>query len=100
MFAPGFVTGWLITRFGTLNVITAVVAMGALCVAINLTGETLWHFRLSMALVGVGWNFMFIGGTTMLTSIYTPAEKAKTAPAKADAAAPAAQANSSACPGS
>ena len=78
MFAPSFITGMLITRFGALNIITAGVLASGLCVAINLSGETLWHFRLSMALVGVGWNFMFIGGTALLTETYTPAEKAKT----------------------
>src|SRR3546814_4568419 len=41
-------------------------------------GDSIWHFRVALALVGVGWNFMFIGGTTLLLQTYTPAEKAKT----------------------
>ena len=77
MFAPGFFTGSLIRRFGVLNVILAGIALVALCVVIALNGITVTHFLLALALLGVGWNFMYTGGTTLLTESYAPAEKAR-----------------------
>ncbi len=78
MFAPGFVTGWLIKRYGDLNIITVGALISGLSIAVNLSGDTLMHLRIAMALVGVGWNFMYTAGTTLLLHTYTPAEKAKT----------------------
>ena len=78
MFAPSFVTGWLIKRYGDLNIITVGAVISALSIAVNLSGDSMAHLRIAMALVGVGWNFMFTGGTTLLLQTYTPAEKAKT----------------------
>ncbi len=78
MYAPGFVTGSLIDRFGVLNVVllgTVVMAGGAV---FALTGNTLMHFLVALALVGVGWNFMYTGATTLLTEVYSPSEKART----------------------
>lgn len=77
MFAPGFVTGWLIKKFGDLNIILAGAVISVVCLAVNLNGDSIVHLRVGMALVGVGWNFMFTAGTTLLLSTYTPAEKAK-----------------------
>jgi MFS family permease len=78
MYAPGFFTGSLIRRFGVLKVIAAgIVLMGA-CVAVALSGIALWQFWAALVLLGVGWNFMYIGGTTLLIDAYTPPEKAKT----------------------
>ncbi len=77
MFAPSFFTGWLIKRFGDLNIITLGAIISALSVATNLSGESITHLRIAMALVGLGWNFMFTAGTTLLLQTYTPAEKAK-----------------------
>ena len=77
MFAPGFFTGSLIRRFGVLNVILAGVALVALCAVIALHGVTIAHFLVALALLGVGWNFMYTGGTTLLTEAYAPAEKAR-----------------------
>ena len=77
MFAPSFLTGWLIKRYGDINIIAAGALASLACVFINLSGESIWHFRVALALVGVGWNFMFIGGTTLLIQTYAPAEKAK-----------------------
>jgi MFS family permease len=77
MFGPSFFTGSLIQRFGVLNVMMAgVVAMFA-CVAIALSGQLFLNFWLSLVLLGVGWNFMYVGGTALLTEAYRPAEKAK-----------------------
>jgi MFS family permease len=78
MFAPSFVTGHLIRRFGALNVILTGTFLYILCMTINLTGGGLMSFWISLLLLGIGWNFMFVGGTTLLTEAYTPAERAKT----------------------
>jgi MFS family permease len=48
------------------------------CIVIALAGVTLLHFWWALLLLGVGWNFLFVGGTTLLTEAYTPAEKART----------------------
>jgi MFS family permease len=78
MYAPGFFTGSLIRRFGALNVILAGVAFALACVAVALEGTTVAHFTIALVLVGIGWNFMYTGGTTLLTEAYRPAEKART----------------------
>ena len=78
MFVPSFFSGWLITRFGVLNVMLAGVALLFGSIAINLHGITLEHFFAALTLLGVGWNFLFTGGTTLVTATYTPAERAKT----------------------
>jgi MFS family permease len=77
MFGPSFFTGSLIHRFGVLNVMMAGVALMFGCVAIALSGQLVTHFWWSLVLLGVGWNFMYVGGTTLLTEAYRPAEKAK-----------------------
>jgi predicted MFS family arabinose efflux permease len=78
MFAPSFITGHLINRYGVTNVMLAGALMEVGCVAINISGVGFANFAVALTLVGVGWNFLFIGGTTLLTECYTPAEKAKT----------------------
>ncbi len=78
MYAPGFFAGSLIARFGTLKVILAGTVLAALCVWVSLAGNTVFHFVAALMLLGVGWNFMYTGGTTLLTEAYEPAEKAKT----------------------
>lgn len=77
MFAPSFFTGQIIGRFGVLNVMTIGAAIMAGCVAINLWGVAVWQFWAALVLLGLGWNFLFVGGTTLLTQAYRPAEKAK-----------------------
>ena len=77
MFAPSLVAGSLIKRFGVLNIILAGAVLNVACVAVALTGVDVAHFWLSLVLLGVGWNFMYIGGTTLLTETYRPEEKAK-----------------------
>ncbi len=77
MFAPSFLTGDLIKRFGELNVMLwgALLNMG--CVAVNLSGDTVTHFWLALFMLGIGWNFLFVAGTSLLTRAYRPEEKAK-----------------------
>ena len=78
MYAPGFFTGTLIKRFGTLKVIVAGTLLMGACIAVALSGNRIWQFWAALVLLGIGWNFMYTGGTTLLTEAYTPAEKAKT----------------------
>ena len=78
MFAPSFVTGHLIRRFGTMTVMAAGALLIALCAVANLDGIALVNFQVAAILLGVGWNFLFTGGTTLVTEVHTPAEKAKT----------------------
>ena len=77
MFAPSFFTGRLINRFGTLQVMMVGAILLCACVLINLAGVAMINFWIALALLGLGWNFLFIGATTLLTGTYTPAEKAK-----------------------
>lgn len=77
MFAPSFFTGHLISRFGTMRVIGAGAGLLMGCIALHLSGIELVHFTLGLIALGVGWNFMFIGATALLTHAYRPAEKAK-----------------------
>jgi MFS family permease len=77
MFGPSFFTGSIIKRFGTLPVMLAGVAAQAACVAIALSGQLVANFWWALVLLGVGWNFMYIGGTALLTEAYRPSEKAK-----------------------
>lgn len=77
MFVPSFFTGHLINRFGVLNVMLAGASMFVVTIALDLSGVDFLNFFAGMTLVGVGWNFLFIGGTTLLTQTHTPAERAK-----------------------
>jgi len=77
MFAPSFFTGGLIRRFGVVPILTAGLVLNLACVGINLSGQTLHQFWLALSLLGVGWNFLFVGGTTLLTETYRPEEGAK-----------------------
>ena len=77
MYAPGFFTGSLSLRFCVLNVILAGVVLVALCAGIALQGTTVTHFLVALVLLGIGWNFMYTGGTALLTEAHAPAEKAR-----------------------
>ncbi len=78
MYAPGFFTGSLIKRVGMLRVIVTGVGLMAAGSLVALNGITVAHFVAALVLVGIGWNFMYTGGTTLLTESYAPAEKART----------------------
>ena len=75
MFAPGFFTGHLIKRIGALPVMAVGVLLNLACIAIALSGVELQQFLVGLFLLGVGWNFLFTGSTTLSLSAYTPAEK-------------------------
>jgi MFS family permease len=78
MFGPSFFTGSLIKRFGVLQVMLAGAVLLYVCVGIALSGISIPHFWLALVLLGIGWNFLYIGGTTLITEACTPAERAKT----------------------
>lgn len=78
MYLPAFFTGHLIARFGVFEVMLVGAGLLVTCVVINLSGTDFLNFIAALTLVGVGWNFLFVGATTLLTDCCTPAEKAKT----------------------
>ncbi len=75
MFAPGFFTGHLIKKFGTLTIMGVGVALNVVCIVIALSGVDLHQFLAALFLLGVGWNFLFTGGTTLAMQTYRPEEK-------------------------
>lgn len=77
MFAPSFFTGALIKRFGVRTILFTGVLLSLACVGMALSGVAVMHFTIALILIGVGWNFMYLGGTTLLTDTHTPSEKAK-----------------------
>lgn len=78
MYLPSFFVGTLIARFGALPIMTAGIAFIGANVGIALSGASFWHFLSGLVFIGLGWNFLFIGGTTLLTEAYRPSERAKT----------------------
>jgi MFS family permease len=77
MFAPGFFTGHLIKRFGTLPVMAVGLVLNILCVVIALSGVEFAQFVVALFLLGLGWNFLFTGSTTLALTTYRPEEKDK-----------------------
>jgi len=77
MFAPSFVTGTIIRKTGELKVMLSGVLLGFACVFVNLTGSTMWHFWIALVLLGLSWNFLFVGATSLLTQTYLRAERFK-----------------------
>lgn len=76
MYAPSFFTGTLIRRVGVLPVLLAGAALMLGCIGLASGGVSLLHFWWALFLLGIGWNFLYIGGTTLLTETYRPAERA------------------------
>ena len=77
MYLPSFVTGHLIHRFGVLRIIALGGVLLATALVINIAGITFLHFAAGLLLLGFGWNFMFVGGSTLLTEAYKIEERAK-----------------------
>ena len=75
MFAPGFFTGNLIRRFGALPIMGVGVLLNLVCIGVALSGVEIQQFVLALFLLGVGWNFLFTGSTTLSMKAWTPAEK-------------------------
>lgn len=78
MFVPSFFTGNLINRFGTTAVMACGVVLMLAGVTAALSGLAEWNFRIALVLNGVGWNFLFVGATTLVTTCYRPNERGKT----------------------
>ena len=77
MFAPGFFTGHLIKRFGALAIMGVGVLLNLICIAVALSGVELHQFLIASVLLGIGWNFLFTGSTTLSLSTYAADEKDK-----------------------
>jgi predicted MFS family arabinose efflux permease len=77
MYLPSFITGSLIARFGVERITALGLAVIIVAAAIGIAGISLWHFWSALALLGVGWNFAFIGATTMVTACHRPNERNK-----------------------
>jgi MFS family permease len=77
MFVPSFFTGHLIKRFGALPIMGSGVLLMIVCVLIALSDVALMQFLLALLLLGIGWNFLYVGGSTLLTEAYLPEEKNK-----------------------
>jgi len=77
MFAPSFFTGGLIKRMGVVPVLFAGALLNVVAVAVALAGIAVANFWWSLVLLGVGWNFLYIGGTTLLLETYRPEERAR-----------------------
>jgi MFS family permease len=77
MFVPSFFTGRLIRQFGVLPVMTVGLLLNIGCVVFALMGNDVMHFFVALLALGVGWNFLFIGGTTLATEAWRPEEKTR-----------------------
>lgn len=77
MYAPGFFTGRLITRFGARRVVMAGLALTALSVAVGLLGVDVAHFWLTLILLGIGWNFGFVGASALVLACHEPEERTR-----------------------
>jgi MFS family permease len=75
MFVPSFFTGHLVQRVGATRVMAAGVALYLVCVSVALSGVSVPHFLVALFVLGVGWNFLYIGGTALFTQAYRPEEK-------------------------
>ena len=77
MYAPSFFTGHLIRRFGLANILFMGAVLQAAAITANLTGIEVFNFLAANVLVGMGWNFLFVGGSTLLTTTYRVEERAR-----------------------
>ena len=75
MYIPSLFTGALIGRFGAVRVMLAGTAIFGVMVVVGFLGREVLHYGVSMVALGVGWNFLFIGGTTLLANAHQPAER-------------------------
>jgi MFS family permease len=77
MFAPSFFTGNLIKRFGVKKILLCGAMFELLCIMINLSGTTFWHYWVALFMLGIGWNFLFVGASVLITETYRPEERSK-----------------------
>ena len=77
MFAPSFITGHLISRFGVKQIMVAGVLMYVICIIAASSGTIFWHYFLALFLLGLGWNFLYIAGSTLIARLANPAERGR-----------------------
>ena len=77
MYVPSFFSGHLIRRFGEYRIITVGLCLLGFSVAVNLSGTERLYYATGLALLGVGWNFLFVGSTSLLAQVHRPEEKAR-----------------------
>jgi MFS family permease len=77
MFVPSFFTGWLIRKFGITPLMLLGVGLLLAYVSIAMSGSGFLHYIFALVLVGLGWNLLYVGGSTLLTETYRPSERAK-----------------------
>ncbi len=77
MFLPSLITAWIIKKIGIAKMMFTGLIAYVICIVIAFTGHHLVNYWVSLILLGVGWNFLFIGGTTLLPKAYTPGERFK-----------------------
>jgi MFS family permease len=77
MYAPSFFTGTLIARFGLRAIMASGLTLIAAAALVGFLGVALWNFWVALALLGIGWNFAFIGATTLVTECHGPRERNK-----------------------
>jgi MFS family permease len=77
MFAPSFITGKLIEKYGEKSIIASGMTLFLLAIIVAYHGINIWNFYVSLILIGIGWNFGFIGSTTLLTKSHYPSERGK-----------------------
>ncbi|HEX7029273.1 MAG TPA: MFS transporter [Gammaproteobacteria bacterium] len=75
MYLPSLASGWLIRRFGEARLLLAGIVILFACVAAAMLGREVVHYAVALILLGIGWNFLFVGGTTLLTQAWRPAER-------------------------
>lgn len=77
MYLPSFFTGGLIVRFGVTRIVSLGLLLEIAAALVDLSGQTVWHFWTGLALLGVGWNFAFIGASSMIVALHRPQERTK-----------------------
>ena len=77
MFLPSLFSGFLIDKFGPVKIVFSGLVLMAACLVVGYIERHLMHYWVALVLLGVGWNFLFLGGTTLLTKTYTAAERFK-----------------------
>jgi len=75
MYAPSLISGWLIERLGVIRMMLAGIVALAGTSVVGLQGAEVMHYWWALVLLGVGWNFLYVGGTTLLTTSYRPSER-------------------------
>lgn len=77
MFAPSFITGVLIARFGVRPILWSGVISIGLCLVIALSGHDFWHYFIALIWLGIGWNFLYVGGSSVIASLAEPEERGR-----------------------